>query len=88
MTWFREEDVPDDVFEREKGNMEEERDDINDQINNSRSLREQKAYKDLLTYLEQREETFNVFFDEPLTGTFRAFVKSKLRLSLVDLQRG
>ena len=64
--------------------MEEERVDIQNRIDDSLSAREQKAYKDLLSYLDQREETLNLFFDKPLSATFKtkfkAFVKRQAKV--------
>ena len=48
MAWYREKNVPDDVYDRELGVMDEQRYDIENRIKDSLSVREQKAYKDLL----------------------------------------
>ena len=61
--WYRDENVPEDIYDKEVEGMEKEIDDIRMRIEDSRSVREQKAYKDLISYLEQREETLNIFFD-------------------------
>ena len=83
MTWFKEKSVPNEVYEREISVMEEEKADIQNRIEDSLSVREQKAYKDLLSYSDQREETLNLFFDKPLSDTlkakFKGFVNGKLR---------
>ena len=83
MAWYGEENVPDDVYDRELEIMEKEVEDINARMNDSLSVREQKAYKDLLSYLDQREETLNLFFDKPLKANFksklRAFVKRQAK---------
>ena len=76
MAWYREENVPDDVYDRELEVMDEQREDIENRIKDSLSVGEQKAYKDLLSYLDQREETLNIFFDKPLKANFRAKLKA------------
>ena len=74
--WYKEENVPEDVYNREIEIMEKEIDDIRGRIEDSRSVREQKAYKNLIAYLEQREETLNIFFDKPLRDNFKAKLKA------------
>ena len=83
MTWFNERDVCEDVYDREVSVMGVKRDDIQICIEDSISSREKMAYKDLLSYLDQREETLNLFFDK-LSDTFKAkfkgFVKRQAKV--------
>ena len=79
MDWYKNDNVPGDVYDKEIEGMEKEIDDIKDRIEDSRSVREQKAYKDLLSYLEQRKETLNIFFDKPLRDNFKAKLKAFVR---------
>ena len=83
MSWFKDENIPEDVYAREIAIIEDERDDIEDRIQESKSLREQKAYRDLLSYLEQKEDSLNVFFNKPLSDNlkakFKAFVKKSAK---------
>ena len=73
MTWYREEEIPKNIYDGEVEVMKEERGDIENRIKDSLSVREQKVYKDLLSYMDQREESLNLFFDKPLKDNFRAF---------------
>ena len=80
---FKEDNVPEDVYDREIEILEEERDDINERIKNSKILKEQKTYKALLSYLERKEDSLKIFFDKPLLGDlkakFKAFVKKNAK---------
>ena len=79
LDWYKDEEVPDDVYDKQIGIMEEERADIENRIRDLQSVREQKAYKDLLSYLDLREETLNIFFDKPLKDNFKAKFKAFVR---------
>ena len=83
MTWFKEDARDNDIYDREIGIIRDERSDIEDRIKESRSLREQKAYKDLLTYLERIEDTLDIYFDKELKDNlkpkFKAFVKKQAK---------
>ena len=83
MTWFKEDNIEEDVYDRETGVIRDERSDIEDRIKESRSLREQKAYKDLLAYLERKKDTLDILFDKELKDNlktkFKAFVKKQAK---------
>ena len=80
MSWFKEKNISEDVYDREIRYIEDERNSINERIEKSKSLREQKAYRDLLlSYLDLKEESLNIFFDKPLKDNLKARFKTFMK---------
>ena len=79
MTWFKEDVKDSDVYEREIGIIRDERTDIEKRIKEATSLREQKAYKDLLAYLDLKEDTLDIYFDKELRDNLKAKFKGFLK---------
>ena len=67
------------MFMTEKFLLWKRRADIENRIKDSLSVREQKAHKDLLSYLDQRKESLTLFFDKPLKDNFRSKMKAFVR---------
>ena len=83
MTWFKEDVKEPDIYEREIGFIRDERADINERIEDTMSLREKQMYKDLLTYLDLKENTLDIYLDKKLgdnlKAKFKAFVKKQAK---------
>ena len=92
MDWFKNEDAPADVYDKEMDFIKDEIADVDKRIKNSRSGKEIDAYKDLKAYLHLKEQTLNLRFDKPVNdpnikNAIKSFMKKNGKLGLLRFKK-